>query len=490
MTLLGRVEPRIRTEPLRELTPATSYGYAVIDFAQDVLRMPLDPWQRWLVIHAGELLPDGRPRFRKLLVIVARQNGKTHLLCVLTLFWLYVEQWAMILGQSTSLATAKESWEKAQEIALANPWLSAEMGVVRRDNNDPHWRVAAGGKYKIAAANRKGGRGLSVDRLVVDEVREHRDWVAYNAAMPTMNARPYGQAWLISNQGDEQSVVLDSLRDAGISGVDDELGLFEWSAPDGAAMTDPEAIRCANPNVGRRLNLKSLLNDAARAQEKGGLEATGFRTEILCQRVRALDAAIDPVAWANGLLEGRLADLRDNLSFCLDVSPDMQHVTLVGAAALPDGRYRVEIIRVWEGARAVVEVKRALPALIARARPRAFGWLPGGPAAALAAGLAERKGRTSWPPPGVVAVEVRGEVSAACMGFSAMVSGGQVVHSGEPLLDMHVTGAEKLHREDVWRFSRKGQGHCDAAYAAAGALQLAQSLPKPQGKPRLILAAG
>jgi phage terminase large subunit-like protein len=48
-----------------------------------VLRQPLDPWQQWVAIHIGELQPDGRPRFRQALIIVARQNGKTHLCKVL-----------------------------------------------------------------------------------------------------------------------------------------------------------------------------------------------------------------------------------------------------------------------------------------------------------------------------------------------------------------------------------------------------------------------
>ena len=74
---LGSITPRLWTRPLRELTPQTSYGYAVIYFAAVVLGRPLDPWQQWLVIHLGELLPDGLPRFRKVLVVVARQNGKT-----------------------------------------------------------------------------------------------------------------------------------------------------------------------------------------------------------------------------------------------------------------------------------------------------------------------------------------------------------------------------------------------------------------------------
>src|SRR5689334_19115868 len=95
--LKGSVTPRLWTRPLRPLTPGTSYGFAVIDFARDVLGTPLDPWQQWVVIHAGELLEDGRPRFRTVLLLVARQQGKTTLLKVLSLFWLYVECHPLIL---------------------------------------------------------------------------------------------------------------------------------------------------------------------------------------------------------------------------------------------------------------------------------------------------------------------------------------------------------------------------------------------------------
>ena len=77
--ILGRTEPRLWTPPLVELTPETSYGFDVIGFASMVLEEPLDPWQEWAAIHGGELLPDGRPRFRTLLILVARQQGKSHL---------------------------------------------------------------------------------------------------------------------------------------------------------------------------------------------------------------------------------------------------------------------------------------------------------------------------------------------------------------------------------------------------------------------------
>ena len=488
----GHVEPRLWTPPLRELTPETSYGFEVIDFARDVLGMPLDPWQEWLVIHAGELLPDGRPRFRKILVIVARQNGKTHLLKVLSLYWLFVEQWGMVLGTSSNLSTAREAWEGAIEMARAVPLLSGMIDAVQRGNNDPHLRLTTGGKYKIAAANRKGGRGLSLDRLIIDELREHRDYVAWNAAIPAMNARPDAQAYLITNQGDDQSIVLNSLRDTGVAAlagnvIDRELGFFEWSAPDGASPLDLEALAAANPNLGYRLRPESLLADAQRAVERGGEELSGYRTEIMCQRVSALDAAVEPDAWRDGFVPGDLSDLRSRVALCVDISPDRKHATLVAAAVQADGRTRVEALAHWEGAAATSELRRDLGQWVRKVKPQALGWIPNGPAAALAADLKERPGRVSPFPASCAVEEIRAEVSAVCMGLADLVDARQVVHSDDPLLNGHILSASKLWTGDVWRFSRKGEGHCDAAYAAAGAIHLARTLPTPVARPRVMV---
>ena len=154
----GSTLPRVYTSPLITGIPGpcgcgcaldytTSYGFHLADFAADVLGMPLDPWQRWLAIHAGEMLPDGRPRFRQVLVLIARQNGKTHLGVVLTLYWLFLERQRLILGTSTNRDTAKESWAAACAAALAAPELVSEMppkDSVRRANGSETLETLAG----------------------------------------------------------------------------------------------------------------------------------------------------------------------------------------------------------------------------------------------------------------------------------------------------------------------------------------------------------
>ncbi|NBH01947.1 terminase [Amycolatopsis sp. SID8362] len=493
----GSTTPRLFTPPLVSgppgpcgcgcaLTPETSYGFDVEEFAVNVLARPLDPWQRWAAIHGGELLPDGRPRFLILLILVARQNGKTELLVILILFWLFVEDRRLVLGTSTNLDYAKESWEKAVELAEAVDALAEDIAPngIRRANGEQVLRTIHHARYKIAASNRKGGRSLTIHRLVLDELREHADWSAYGAAVPAMNAVSDAQGWLISNQGDARAVVLHSLRKAALDFIetgegDERLGLLEWSAPDGSKATDVSAIQAANPNVGYRLSLSNILGAARRAQRAGGEELATFLTEILCMSVPMLDPAIDAGKWADCRDPGDLSAVRGRVALCFDVSIDGRHATLAAAAQLSDGRVRVEAVKAWDDMKVM---RREMRAVVRQVGPRRVGWFPSGPAAAYAAVLDDND-QDGWPPEGVEVEGIRAEVPAVCMGFAELVDAGDVAHSDDPLFNAQVGGTEKGRRGDAWVFVRRGAGHCDATYAMAGAVHLARTLPeeKPAG---------
>lgn len=485
--ILGSVTPRLWTPPLvDELTPDTSYGFDVIRFAREVLGTPLDPWEEWAVIHGGELLPDGRPRFRTLLIIVARQNGKTLLAKVLILYWLFVEQVPLVLGTSTDRSYAKRTWTQVCEIAQTNRWLRKKLGpgAVRLVISEEALKTLDGAEYGFAANNRRAGRSTTLWRWVCDELREHRDWEAWNAATNAMNAVASAQVVAITNMGDDTSIVLDSLRESAIEYLetgagDPRLGIQEWSSPPGSDPTDLAALAHANPNLGRRVDRDALLGAAVRAKTAGGIELAGFRTEVMCMRVPNFDAAIDPDLWqACGVDPQHAVDLaehRQAVALCLDVSLAGDHATLV-AAAVVDGVTHLDVVAAWEGFGCAKAVRAELPGIVARVKPRVVGWFPLGPAAVLTADMQERR-RAGWPPRRVRLEELRAETTAVCMGFAEQVASRSVRHPRDPMLDAHSAAAAKLRRGDAWVFTRRGAGPVDGLYAAAGATHLARTLP-------------
>jgi hypothetical protein len=389
----GCETPRIFTPPLRELNDDTSLGFACIEFAEQVCGVTLYPWQKWLLIHALELAPDVTAetiwdrgpldpifRFRKVFLLVARQNGKTTLVQVMSLFFLYVLGIALILGTAQDLDTAEEAWEGALDIIEETPELAERAMKPIMVNGKKTIRLTTGERYKVKAANRKAGRGLSGDLVMLDELREHQSWDAWGAITKTTNARPAAMIWSMSNAGDATSVVLkhhrmrahaalgdpdginaaedpDSLLptdeqiledlDFEPEDVDDDdpdtLGIFEWSAPPGCAVTDIEGILQANPSVGYGISIRTILDDAKNDPE------WVFRTECLCQwSDGTLEGAFPPGTWEAGRpVDGEPASeiAEDSpLLFCLDVSVNRDKAHIAVAGRREDGIPHVEVI--------------------------------------------------------------------------------------------------------------------------------------------------
>lgn len=484
---VGRTEPRLFTPPLRPLTRETTRGWEVIDFARDVLGEPLLPWQEWLVIHAMELLPDGTYRFRTIMALVARQNGKTSLSRTLALWRLYIDGARLVLGAAQDVSIAREVLNAAHDMAMEVPDLAAEVLTLRKTNGDEFLKLINGARYKITASTRGAGRGLSVDHLTMDEIREQRDWLAWSALSKTIMARLMGQIWALSNAGDEASVVLNHLRAAagvrqdsgGVSYMgearDNSIGIFEWSAVEGCEIDDEEAWAQANPAMGITVSV------AAIRSALGTDPPDVFRTEVLCQKVDTLDGVFNKDAWkACADSSGTMSDHREGVVLCLDVAPDNDHVVLYAAVEVAPEVYRVEPISSWSSTE---ECRRDLRGDIKMVGPRAFCWFSDGPAIAMAADIRNLTTPAKGERRPLLAedqlVEISGtETDEACAEFAELVESRRLLHSDDPLLNAHISGTIKLARGDKWRFARRGGvGHVTASYAAAGAVHTVRTLP-------------
>lgn len=465
-SLVGSTEPRIWTRPLRDLDdPDASLGYDVIGFATDVLGVTLLPWQRWWLIHALELNQDGSLRFGRIVTLIARQNGKTFLITVLALYWLFIKGARLILGTAQKVETAKESWSNAYDLAaeqdvLASEFLHNQRGKPGRweGSGSTEIRLTGGRRYRVSASTPGAARGLTVDLLIMDEIRQQKDDKAWAALSKTTGAVYDSLIVAISNAGEEDSVVLNRLRAAAISGKLSTIAIFEWSAPDGCALTDLAGWQAANPSMGYFRKIRDIALDLI-TDEPGT-----FRTECLCQRVTALDTLFDPPSWeACKDVRMTLDADRTRVVLCLDVAPDAAHATLVAAAKAPNGRIKLDVVKSW-GLEQMPHLVNDVNELVSRIRPRKFGWFPGGPAAAF--GSSMRRVRRH---------EEITDVAGACQGLVALVRGQQVEHGADPLLTRHILEARKYPMGDGYRYTRRA-GHVDAAYAAAGAAHLAQSL--------------
>lgn len=438
--LKGSETPRVWTRPRRELTAATSRGFEAIEFAETVLGLVLFPWQRWLLVHLLELNPDGTFRFRTALLLVARQNGKTTLLRVLALWRMFVDRSPLVIGTSLTLDDAEEAWAGAVEMAEGVPELAAEINSVDKTNGKKTLRLTTGERYKVKAASRRGGRGLSGHLVMLDELREHQKWDAWSAVTKTTMAIASAQIVGASNAGDKSSVVLASLRNKATAQLEagGSLGIFEWSAPDGCELDDPDGWAQANPSLGHP---NGVSGEAIRSALETDPES-GFRTEVLCQWVRSMgESPITADAWAR-CIDPRSAPA-GRLVFAVDVTPDQRSASVAVAGLRADGLPHVEVVENLDGIGWVVPW---LQVKMAEHHVTELLLDPGSQAGALVGKLAQA---------GLEPALVSGRRLAQATGefYQAAITG-QVRNRGERNLADAIAAARKRPLGDAWAWAR------------------------------------
>lgn len=317
MKRYGRAEPRIFTPSLRPLEPRSeeterwTMGYSAIDFAENVLELRLFPWQKFLMIHGLELLEDGSFRFRTVVVLAARQGGKSTISQVLSLWFMFVYGYQLVIGTAQDLDVAEEIWQGAVDMVEETPELLALWERTVKVNGKKSLELKTGQRYKVKAASRRAGRGLSGDLILLDELREQQDWQAWSAITHTTMARPDAMIWGLSNAGDSSSIVLrylrmmahkaigdpDGINASGISADEDapsedddveiadetSLGIFEWSAPPGCATDDRDGWAYANPSLGHSITERTIAS-AQRIDPEPVFRCLDVATPVLTMR--------------------------------------------------------------------------------------------------------------------------------------------------------------------------------------------------------------
>jgi len=480
MALQGREVPRLWTPPLRPLTPETSLGFELIDFAEHVVGVELIPWQKWLSVHALELDRTGTGfRFRKLLVLIGRQNGKTTWAQMLSLWRLYVDECRLVLGTAQNLDIAEEVWAGAVEYAEGTADLAPEITQVELGSGKKCLHLTNKRRYKVQAANRRGGRSLTADMVLLDELREHQTWDAYGAVAKTTNARDRGQVVCLSNAGDDRSVVLNHLRGKAMAtvnaepGVDESLGLFEWSAPPGADIWDVDGWEQSNPSLGYTVQGYTLASDAESDPE------WVFRTEVLCERVETMAEPPLP-GWDDLADPTAKVPPGADLVFGVDTSWD-RSTTWIAVAARVGRRIHIEVVASGLGTE---WAPHWIADRIGRWKPSAVAWQKSGaPVSSIDAALAAAVGEEMARP---LPAE---ELAKGCGALYDAVASRVIVHCGQEQLDAAAATAVVKPLGDSWVFDRKNSPADAAPLTAAAAALRALAAAKPSKPPAQIWGA-
>jgi phage terminase large subunit-like protein len=473
--LVGHEEPRIFTPSLAPLTWETSRGFECIEFAEEVLGVRLLPWQKFALVHALEVLPDQSFRFRTVLLLVARQNGKSTLMQVLSLWRMFVDGAPLIIGTAQNLDIAEEVWMGAVEMAESVPELRVEIENVNRTNGKKALELTGGSRYKVQTASRRGGRGLSGDLILLDELREHQNWDAWSAVTKTTMARAEAQIWAASNAGDVSSVVLGHLRRLAhmalgdpdkINGTDarpdetpdNSLGILEWSATPGCDVLDREAWAQANPSLGHTITERAISSAAKTDPERV------FRTEVLCQWVDSLREGVFPTdVWSeNGHPDERIIT---SPVVAIDVRVGMQQsVAIVVAGRTESGADLVDVARYELGAdeqwsqtfvvdeAAAICGRIGLTSVVVDKYGENAHLIP----------LLEQAGLS------VVQLDTR-DMRNAAVGFSDGVLNGRILHRDQVPLNVAVMGAAKRSSGEgfLWSQARSTADICPLRAATA-----------------------
>lgn len=412
-SLLGVPYPRI--SPISYKSLDYSRGNAVIAWAREVLGVELLPWQQFLLREALVHLGD-KYRYRTILAVVARQNGKTLVTAIRILGGICLLGERLVLGTAHSRTVGMESLEYAYDLACA---AGLPVGMMRRGSGREEFRVGDG-RYKLTTGSTQGARGYSgVDLVVVDELRQMTHWEPYAALDKTRRTKRSSQLWTITTEGDVSSVVLNKLqalgRDSIEAGQDSPVGYFEWSAPPRMNAGDIRAWAHANPSLGYLLDEETI-----RAEFQTDPPRV-FEVEVLCRKVSQITGWVEPAEWEACITQDRFP-IDQPFVLAIDAVPELRHVSIV-AGALVGRVHHIELVETFTGPRALEHAEARLEALLSRWTPAALVTTQKSPCEPTVAKLAATANITHS--------AVRpAEWARACRAFYAAVRARQVSHPG------------------------------------------------------------
>lgn len=305
--------------------------------------VPLDPWQEDVV--RGILRESaGTWSASQAGLVVGRQNGKGQIILALELYGLLVLA-ENVLHTAHAVKTSSDAFRRLWAVLQSHADLA---GMVRRHSQmigAEYVELSNGGRIAFTTRSASAGRGLSVDRLVVDEA-EDLPAPEVGALAPTVFARPHAQSLYFGTAPGpmHDSEAFATMRRAAHDGQNPRLAWWEWGAGWGADIDDRDLWLRVNPAVAvGRVPVQSIVDDRA------VLPVDAFRAERLSMWIPAgrADSVFDVESW-DALTDPTSTPATD-IAIGLDAPPSRDYATVALAGMRADGLLHVEWYHSAEG---------------------------------------------------------------------------------------------------------------------------------------------
>jgi phage terminase large subunit-like protein len=469
-TLRGATKPRVHSP----LLTGKSRSQEILDMIDRLKMDKLMPYQEFILKDMMSVDKKNSYRRKTCLLLISRQNGKSHLGRVRVIWGMFYGGEKKLLIMSANRATSLMLFREIAWTIESTPELKAMTKAIRYANGGERIELLNGATLDVISDNSSSPRGRTADYLWIDEIREIST-EGYKAAVPVTRARANAQTFLTSNAGDHFSEVLNVLVERAKDYPPETFGYYEYSAPQYCKIditSDAfwrDAVAPSNPALNYIITKESIEEAIA----TNPIEQT--RTETLCQWIDSLQSP-----WPHGVLE----ETSDNTLemavgaytvFGFDVSPSRRNGSLVAGQLLPDGRIGIGILETYSSQMAIDELKMAasIKAWCDIYKPRLVCFDKYATQT-----IADRLLQA-----GVMCEDVSGQqFYKACGDFLEGLVNHRVVHNGQAELIQQMNNCAAKVNDSAWRIiKRKSAGDISAPIGLAMCVsKLMLPAPKPQ----------
>jgi hypothetical protein len=479
MRLLPTCSPKwaTRRRPERE-----SFGGELASVASK-LGQPFMPWQRDAAMVGCEI--DGQtglPAYRKVLITVPRQQGKTTLYLSWQISRCLSPRWAQPQRSAFTAQSGKDARDK---------WLDEIFPLIRRSRalkpgaglvsriyegmGNEYIKFTNGSLIRLLSTSTSSGHSKTLHQAVLDEIWHDTDSRREQGLGPSMLTIADAQVLMCSTAGTDASVVLDRYMKLGRAAVEADSGngiaYIEYSAPDGWDPADEESYygfmpalcpappcRCGGGKWRHTVTMDAIRSERASLEAPEFARAYGNVPDRSGQRASMMSGGWAACADPGSRIEGPVA-----LAFAVasDESPWAGATSIAVSGRRADGLGHGELTEPPRPGTAGLADR--LVELAERHDPCVLVMNPAGAAGAFQKELIERGFAVVAPgkdlPPGKRwRLQLTGarEYAQACGALVQDVGNGRWRHLGQKPLDDAVAGARTRPLADAWAWSWRG----------------------------------